>query len=194
MPSVIYLTGAPASGKSTLSQALRARFSELEVFAYSEQLRAMISSRTGSALEEDDIRRQSASIITREDILALDARLIEIVRTERDRRPILIDSHAVTKETYGYRVTGFSVEQIRALNPDVIVCLFTSSEVMIERIARDAMGRPTVSDFEASFHREIQASVATQYGILLGKPVYFIDSSIPLQQLAQRVASIGGLI
>lgn len=54
----------------------------------------MVSARTGTPLAEDDIRSQSAAIVTSEDVAALDARLITMVNAERGKYPILI---AVTR-------------------------------------------------------------------------------------------------
>jgi adenylate kinase len=34
----------------------------------------------------------------------------------RTERTVIIDSHAVTKEQYGYRITGFSVNQLTMQN------------------------------------------------------------------------------
>lgn len=94
MNSVVYLTGAPATGKSSLSRSLKSLRADLHVFAYSEELRRMVSARTGTPLAEDDIRSQSAAIVTSEDVAALDARLITMVNAERGKYPILI---AVTR-------------------------------------------------------------------------------------------------
>lgn len=186
---VIYLTGAPATGKSTLSKNLAAKFPELRVFAYSEELRRRLAHRLQSVITEDSIRELSAKVVTSEDIVSLDTHLVERVRAERAQAPFLIDSHPVTKEDYGFRVTAFNVETLRALNPDVIVCLYTSPEVLLGRIRLAPMGRPMVREFEAKMHIDLQSGVATQYGILLGKPVYLIDSSISQSDLVATVAA-----
>lgn len=187
---VIYLTGAPVSGKSTLARNLKKSFPGLLVFAYSEQLRDQIASRSAEeGFSEDDIRRLSSIIVTPQDIEQLDRKLIELVRANRGSRSILIDSHAATKEDYGFRVTGFSTDQLLALNPDVIICLYTSDDVTIERIRQNPMGRPEVSLFEASMHTQMQAAVAIQYGVVLGKPVYFFDSACDQENLVNVVAS-----
>lgn len=186
---VVYLTGAPATGKSTLSRNLAAKYASLTVFAYSEELRKMLAHRAASPLTEDGIRQLSAKIVTPDDIVALDRHLVDRVRSERTRGPFLIDSHPVTKEDYGFRVTGFDVETLKALSPDLIVCLYTSAQTMISRIGSSPMGRPMVQEFEAQMHTNMQMSVATQYGILLGKPVYLIDSSAPEDELVSVVAA-----
>ena len=190
---VIYLTGAPATGKSTLARNLGARFPTMRVFAYSEELRHLIAGKTRTALSEDQIREFSGAVVTGEDVRALDQRLVQDVAVERLSHPFLIDSHPVTKEAYGFRITGFDVETLRALSPDFVVCLYTSPEVMRERIKRDSMGRPLVTEFEAQMHTNLQTAVAAQYGILVGKPVYLIDSTASETELVETVASKAGL-
>ena len=188
--AVIYLTGPPASGKSTLSRNLRSAYPQLVVFAYSEELRDHIASKgSGPSVDEEDIRRLSSRLVTPQDIEELDRKLIDLVRSKRSVQSILIDSHPVTKESYGFRVTGFTLENLRALDPDVIVCLYTSSDVTAARITTSPMGRPAVSRFEADIHTHLQTAVAVQYGILLGKPVYLVDSSVDEQELVEIVAA-----
>lgn len=183
---VVYSTGAPASGKSTLAKNLAATLPELLVFSYSEELRKFVERKHGQQLTEDRIRELSAQVITAEDVAELDRELVELVSRERGRRPVVIDSHPVTKEAYGFRVTGFDVETLRALSPDVIVCLYTSPQVTLERIKQDPMGRPMISEFEASMHTQLQTSMAVQYGVLAGCPVYLIDSA----RLPEELTSI----
>lgn len=187
-PKVIYLTGAPATGKSTLSRNLARLEPELKVFAYSEELRKLIQRKSGGrAMTEDDIRRQSALVVTPQDVEQLDDELVEMVQLERGHRSILIDSHPVTKEQYGFRVTGFDAPTIQRLNPDVLVCLYAPAEVTRSRIQADAMGRPLISEFEAQMHTHLQAAVVTQYGVLTGKAVYFLDSSATPSALTEVV-------
>ena len=190
MKPIIYLTGAPATGKSTLSRNLAKQYPELLVFAYSEQLREHLAGKSGGpSVSESEIRQKSSLLVTPQDIDDLDQKLVDLVRETRVSRPVLIDSHPVTKEAYGFRVTGFSTDRLLQLKPDVIVCLYASNEVIISRISAHSQGRPVVSELEASFHTQLQASVATQYGVILGKPVYLVDSAISETDLVHLVAS-----
>jgi len=187
-PKVIYLTGAPATGKSTLSQNLAKRMPELKVFTYSKELRKLLQRKSGGPiLAEDDIRRESARVVTAQDVEELDQELVEMVRRERAHRSILIDSHPVTKEQYGFRVTGFDAATIQCLKPDVLVCLYASAEVTRARIRADAMGRPLLTVFESDMHTHLQASLVTQYGLLTGKAVYFFESSCSQEELTETL-------
>jgi adenylate kinase len=63
------------------------------------------------------MHQQSSSLITPEDIAAVDQKLLSFVQERRGRINVIIDSHPVTKENYGFRVTTFSLDQLKALAP-----------------------------------------------------------------------------
>jgi adenylate kinase len=189
---VVYLTGAAASGKSTLTRNLRALCPELVVFSYSDRLRDLIANRQGG-LHEDEAMRKSAGIATPADIETLDNSLLNLVTYERANRSILIDSLAVMKEDFGFRVAGVSTERIKALNPDAIVCLYAHGQAVIDRMKTQAAG-PLMSVFEADMYTYMQAQLAIQYGVIVGKPVYLFDTTMPADNLAKTVAQKTKLI
>lgn len=188
MSLIVYLTGAPATGKSTLARNLAKAVPELRVFSYSSELRDYVARRAGiPALSEEDIRQESAKIVTKEDVIAVDEMLIDLVAQQRkSSHSIVIDSHAVTKEHFGFRVTPFSLTALKLLAPDVILCLYLDSQIARARIRGNPMGRPLPSQTELELHCQLQAYVAVQYGIILGRPVYMLDSSVTEDELLTR--------
>ena len=120
MYQVVYLTGSPATGKSTLCRLIAEGVQPLEVFAYSEVLSEHVGRRDNTVLSQNDIRRESARIIAPDDVAAVDQMLLNTVQAKRNSTHIIIDSHAVTKEDYGFRVTAFSTSQL--------VCAFTDHD------------------------------------------------------------------
>lgn len=185
----IYLTGAPSAGKSSVAKKITALQENLAVWEYGARLTDYLN-RVGIEIgSQDDLRTQSSKIITADHILEVDKLMLIWVSENRRNSHTLIDSHPVTKERYGYRVTAFSTSQIQALNPDEIWVLFTPPEVAVSRISAHAAGRPQVTVEEARFHTYLQSSVAINYGISIGKPVYFFDSSKPIDELAQELSS-----
>jgi adenylate kinase len=184
---VVYLTGAPAAGKSTVSRALQERVSPLVIFEYGERLTQYLSHQDES-LTQDQIRSRSARVVRPEDVQAVDRELLEFVAAERTRSHVLVDSHAVTKEGYGFRITAFHIDGIRRLAPTRICMLYTPPEVAMRRIEENAAGRPTITAWEAQFHTDLQASVAATYAVGLGVPMYLIDSSAPLDTVVAHLA------
>jgi adenylate kinase len=187
MPKVVYLTGAPAAGKSSTTTALVERVPGLLVWEYGARLTEYIQARSTAELTQAELRARSSNIVTPEDIAAVDLALVSFVTTHRVTHPVIIDSHAVTKEEYGYRITPFSLEQFARLSPDEIWILYASPEVTISRIKADAAGRPMVDEEEARMHTALQASVGATYGMSLGIPVYFFDTAKPRDQLLDRL-------
>ena len=183
---VIYLTGAPAAGKSTLVSLLMESVQPLEGLSYSKLLSDYIAQQR-SQVDLAQMRKQSASLITPEDIDTVDTQLIEYVCRRRQETHLIIDSHPVTKEAYGFRITAFSIEKLQALRPTMICMLYTEPSVVVERIQANAQGRSTINYFEAAFHSELQGSVAATYGIVLGIPVYLLDSSKPVAEVANTI-------
>ena len=188
MPKVVYLTGAPASGKSSTTRLLCERVPDLMIWEYGARLTEHLSRRSGDVVSQDDLRARSAGVVTPEDVDEVDHTLIAFVGEHRAKRHILIDSHPVTKEAYGYRITAFSLERFTLLAPDEIWVLYASPEETRRRIAADDGGRPMVTEEEARTHTALQGSVAATYGMSLGRPVYLFDTSAPREELVKRLA------
>jgi adenylate kinase len=189
MRPVIYLTGPPAAGKSTLCRKVVEQLPETLVLHYSELLRDHLA-QIGSVTTEDGIRRSSAKIITPQMISDVDELLIQKVQQERCRRPIIIDSHAVTKESYGFRITPFTLEKLRLLSPTHVCLLFADSDTTIRRINENAQGRPLITPFEANFHLYLQSQVAVSYCIELGLQLYILDSTATLGPGLDKLLSL----
>ena len=187
---LIYLTGAPAAGKSSITRALHRFVSPLEIFEYGERLTRYVSARQDQKLTQESIRTSSAAVVSPEDIQAVDKLLLAFVADARGKAHVVIDSHAVTRERYGFRVTPYSLEDFALLSPDAICVLFTPPEVAVERIDRSPAGRPRVTLWESGFHTGLQASVAATYGMSVGIPIYLIDSSPPIDDVATEVARL----
>jgi len=181
---VVYLTGAPATGKSSVAARLKDMVPSLHVFSYGEELTRYLNRKNLTGISQDDLRTESAGLASSKDIDALDLELLSLVERERACRPILIDSHAVTKEGYGFRVTPFSMEMLKTLNPTQIVALFASPEVTIGRIEKAPGGRQKITPFESGYHTCLQSMVAITYSIGLGLPLHLLDSDRDLDLIA----------
>jgi adenylate kinase len=143
--------------------------------------------RSPEVASQDDLRARSAGLVTPEDVSEVDRLLVSFVNDHRSDRDVLIDSHPVTKESYGYRITPFSLEQFIRLVPDEIWVLYASPEETRRRIAADSGGRPMVTEEEARMHTALQTSVATTYGIAVGCPVYLFDTGTSREELVAQL-------
>lgn len=189
MAKVIYLTGAPAAGKSSTTRLLKELVTDLEIWEYGARLTEHCLGRSAAIADQDDLRAKSSAIVTPQDVADVDLKLLAFVEQHRGSRPVLIDSHAVTKESYGFRVTPFSLEQFARLRPDEIWVLYAEPEESRRRIAADPGGRPQISEEQARTHTLLQGSVACTYGMSIGCAVYMFDTAQPRDAL---VATLKG--
>ena len=97
MHDVIYLTGAPAAGKSSIAAGLREKLPSLQVFEYGAQLAAHITASTQAQLDQEGLRREASKVSMLTHVRAVDKSLLTFVARNRTIGPILIDTHAVTK-------------------------------------------------------------------------------------------------
>jgi adenylate kinase len=188
MFKVIYLTGAPASGKTTTVDLLTQSGKQIEVWSYSDRLKTYLAQNRQQA-SHVEMREQSSTLITSDDIAAVDEQLIAFISERRGRTNIIIDSHPVTKESYGFRVTAFSIEQLQRLAPDEIWMTFASADDTVKRIEADRQGRQPIDAEAAAMHTHLQAAVATTYGILCSRPVYIFDSGLDVQVRVDKMIS-----
>jgi len=187
MHKVIYLTGAPAAGKSSTTRLMREELPDLLVWEYGAKLTEHCGARLTELAGQHELRAQSAALITPDDVAAVDQELLDFVDEHRGRQHVVIDSHPVTKEEWGYRITPFSFQQFARLLPDEIWLLYASPEETRRRIQEDAGGRPLVTEEEARMHTMLQASVAATYGMSIRCPVYMFDTGVARQELVSRL-------
>lgn len=185
---VIYITGPPATGKTTLVNQIGAAFPSVRIFQYSELLRQHIVAKDQKSLSHKRLRQSSAGVVTPADICAVDKYLLEKVTLSRRTQHVLIDSHPVTKEHFGFRVTPFSYDLLRKLKFTRICMLYADSKTVIQRIKKHPEGRLKITPSDADFHNYTQAALAINYGITLGIPVYFYDSSENVKEAFDRLS------
>lgn len=183
---VVYLTGAPSTGKSTLTANLALALPDIIIFAYSAKLLDWMNKKIPTLTSREDLRKSSAQLVTREDINKVDQLLLDLVATERETTNIVIDSHPVTIEKFGFRITPFSKAQINQLKPDVIVCLYAAPEIIHERISKDNAGRMIPTLEELGVHMSLQAQVANLYAFETGASLYFLDTNSQPSELLDR--------
>jgi adenylate kinase len=171
---IIYLTGAPATGKTSTAAELAAAF-DVELFSYGQELTRRLQ---GRVMNQTELRAASANVITVDDVTATDTRLVGLVEEcKTANKSLIIDSHAVTIESYGFRVIPYSVRQIFKYGFTRIVCLYASADILARRIQEDPGGRPLPSFSQLEQHNTLQASLALNYSHTTGAPLAMIDSA-----------------
>ena len=182
----VLVTGAPASGKSTLLGELESQVSPIKVVEFGRLIAVKLRERD-HILSHSELRSQSAKVVTANDVASLDHMLASEINAWSRESHVVIASHAVTHESYGVRVTAFSQEALSNLKLSAVVVLQAPAETLLSRVAAKDEGRLWRTANQAERLQSLQSALALIYGVVCGCPVYVFDSDRVLQDLATDV-------
>lgn len=184
----VLVTGAPATGKSTLLKELRRQISNVHTVEFGQLIAARLAAR-GQKLSHSELRTQSAQVVSPQDVAELDEAVVDDIALELQHRHVVIASRAVTHEQYGNRVTAFSDRTLRRLPLSAIVVLQVPAAELLARIEVDDKGRKWRTIDQAIRLQNLQTSLALTYAVFCGCPVYIIDGSAPAIEVAGHVVA-----
>jgi adenylate kinase len=176
MGKVVLLTGAPGTGKSTLRDSLEPCIPGLQHFDYGELLLRR-KEQQGVSLSYSELREQSSSVITPADVSNTDEWVVAEIARLRTASDVIIDSHALTREEYGFRAIPYSARQLEAVKFDAVLVLRCDSEVLIGRVAADPGGRRELSVELAREIQTLQESLCLQYAVACACTTFIIDTT-----------------
>jgi adenylate kinase len=182
---LIYLTGAPATGKTSVADYLCTTYGA-RAFSYGRALREHASMR---GISHEELRDQSSTVVTAELIAELDSSLPTLLTGWREQGPVVIDSHAVTSETWGLRALPYGTDALRAIGATHIVCLFADGETLLERIRRMPDGRRADDPWKLEQLNNTQLALAAAYAHTLGIGVSAVDARASRNDVCRAVAS-----
>jgi adenylate kinase len=188
LPFALYLTGAPAVGKSTAAGRL-AQTTDAEFLSYGQILTERLSGVVGT---QEQLRERSAEVIATEQVRVVDEFVRERVAYLSGKRNLVVDSHAVTAEKFGFRAVPYSASMFRDIGFTHIACLFAPAEVVAARIAASPGGRPVLSQDSLDMHAQLQASLALSYAHSSGLPIAFIDAQGAPDEVVEAIARFVG--
>jgi adenylate kinase len=176
MGKVILLTGAPGTGKSTLRRSLEPCIAGLQHFDYGELLLRR-KHQQGSILSYSELREQSSTVITSADVSDTDEWVIAEMARLRIDSDVLIDSHALTREEYGFRAIPYSSRQLVTIGLDAVIALRCDPEALIARVAVDPGGRRALSVELAREIQTLQESLCLTYAVACACTAFVIDTT-----------------
>ncbi len=161
----VFITGAPAAGKSTLIQQLAQLVAPLKIMEYGDRLLDYLR-REHPALTRDELRARSAELVNASAIANLDDALADDLPAWLATTHVAIGSHAVTHERYGVRVTAYAQRVLERLPLAAIVVLQASPQELLRRVGDAPEGRRWRTVEEADRLQRLQTDLALQYGII----------------------------
>lgn len=184
--AVVFVTGVTAVGKTSVARELERRgvgkSLSIGELVLSEARHVWPNVTHNQLRQEPDL--YAPPTVVESAILALCQR----IEDERDTQTLIIESHAVTAESYGCRVTPFSYGHLQRLAFDFIVLLECSEAALASRW-RDRHGGIPVPTSLGSMTK-VQGAVGAAYAVAIGCPLYVITADAPIDFVASRVEKL----
>ena len=181
---VFYLTGAPATGKTSIANKIIECIDPVESISYKDLIMYYYKTKLSLEVTHKQLRQKSSEIVTPDIINEIDNVILpDMISQLRKKSHVIIDTHPVTKELYGFRATPFSYDILLKLGIDAIIVLYSDANTIKGRINSAEDGRLNCSLEDINTHISLQNSLALTYGILIGKPIYYLDTNTDIIQL-----------
>lgn len=184
------LTGAPGVGKSTIASMLQRRWPRrFEVVPFGRLLYTACKSRMNQDFTYEEFKKSSASYVTQPDIIAASGRLQYMIRHQRNSRWLIVDSHAVAREQYGYRATPDDPVTLKKFAYSYIIQLTADPKVIAQRVVSEP-ARVQLTSGQVGSLQLIQMSISIYYAGTLGCPLHLVDAEGPVHNTVDRVEQL----
>lgn len=186
----VLITGAPGCGKTTLLSRMSEKYTPLETVDFGKLLLDLKKAQGHETLTYEQMRTDSSVIITSDDVQQLDEILIRDMPSMLLKNNVLIDSHAVTSETYGARITSYSADQLQRLGLSAVIMVWCEPRALFDRIQANPDGRAISTLGKVSYIQELQGSLAGTYGVLSGCRTFVVDNTDLPDELPDTVVRL----
>jgi adenylate kinase len=167
--AVFLLTGVPGVGKTTVSKKLGELIDPLEIISFGE---VILNARADDQprITHSELRRNPTSEATMRTIKNASELLVLRLHELRTRTNVIIDSHAVAKDRYGFRVTPDGISLLSRIGLRAIFVLHANHDEVRRRLKIDTKGR-------------------ISYGVATGCPVFVLNATT-VEQTAEDLLFI----
>ncbi|MQA87593.1 MAG: hypothetical protein GEV03_23965 [Streptosporangiales bacterium] len=153
----------------------------------------MSLARLGKHVSYEAFRSNSADMVARQDITAATDRAASFIRQQTSAGKVtLVDSHAVSKEHYGWRGVPDSADLLHRFSYSWIVQLYVSAELILERTREHRDGRLAATPEEVAVLQQLQMTVSVYYAGQLGCALHVVRNDGLIEETIQAILSLLG--
>lgn len=186
---VILLTGVPATGKTTLASLLKDTIHPLHVVSFG-RLILEVARQNNPDVTYEEIRRNPTQK-AKTDLIGEAVRLLlQDIKKQRESTNIIIDSHAVAIDSYGFRITPDSYSFLEQVKYDAVIVLHAPHSEITKRIAAKPDGRRSINYDDIALLESLQDSVAIAYGVASNCPVFILNAPKTNRELIKGALDI----
>jgi len=171
---LILLTGIPGIGKSTITQYLEKKIKPIVRFSFGDLIYEVLQQK-GVKCNRLQIRKTPDKFVTINIIKYASKILLERAMEARKINNVVIESHAVVRDFYGFWVIP-EITDFKSARLDAIIVIHTSFNTFRKRMNRAIDGRYEISNQTFQKYQSLLDSVAINFSLKAGCPLYVVET------------------
>jgi adenylate kinase len=190
---LIYLTGAPSSGKKATCDQMAVDKS-VRIFSFGKEMLRRLNTKRPQ-ITMNDMRTSTLDYVDPDDIKEIDKKMRDFCSESTEYGPVIINSLHVNRERYGLSISPFEPLDLSRLGVSEI-WVFSASNLETARRAKERILAGGGSEafvpkeFEIERHAAAVMALALNYAALAGVRLRVFDSDGSPEKLAELCLEI----
>lgn len=184
----VLMTGVPGSGKSTIAHSLETSITPIVRIGFGELIHE-IKQQHGVNEDYEKLRATPVKSIPINYVSLAEELLLTRVNSLRFETNILLDSHAVVNDHFGFRIAP-EISDFRRVDLNAVIVIHAPFNLVEQRIRTEPKGRNLVSKQIFDQHQALQDTVAIGFSLAAKCPLFVVETNNSLDRTIQILLEI----
>jgi adenylate kinase len=184
----ILMTGVPGVGKSTIARNIQTRITPIVRIGFGELIFEVKQQQETPENYGQFKAKPDKSIPINYVNLAREV-LLNRVDEFRDTTNIILDSHAVVNDYFGFRIVPEIIDFERA-KVDAVIVIHAPFEIVKQRVIREPKERNLIPKQTFKKHQVMQDAVAIHFSLMARCPMYVVETDDDLNKSVRIMIGI----
>ena len=176
----VLMTGVPGVGKTTIARNIETRIRPIVRIGFGELI-FEVKQQQGTTENYGQLKATPDKLIPINYVSLAEEVLLNRVAEFRYTTNILLDSHAVVNDYFGFRIVP-EINDFERAKIDAIIVIHAPFEIVNQRVIREPKGRNPISKQTFEKHQAMQDAVAIHFSLMARCPMYVVETDDDLNK------------